>query len=158
MAKNYSEFELKLENKDTLNILVNLSMCTWREYDLLEITKLNETTFLQLKKKVIMDEEPIGFKKVVYSMQSDTINLEKMMSNFDINYQEKISSPFFIITNPKEQDTITLRTTGLGNRGDNIRLYHQILSKLYPKEMEKYQHELITIPPELKENLNNPTQ
>ncbi|CAG2535173.1 hypothetical protein MAR621_04154 [Maribacter dokdonensis] len=95
-----------------------------------------------------MDDEPVHFNKVLYELKNDTLNLEKMMTDFDINYQEEISIPFFIIINPKEKDTIVLRTTGLGNRGFNIERYQRIMFELYPKEMEKYRLEYIAPPPE----------
>ena len=147
VAQDYSEFTTKMENNDTLNIGVVLSMCMWREYDQLQITKSNDSVFLQLKEKRVMDDEPIRFNKVIYELENDTLNLEKMMIEFDVNYQEKISSPFFVIINPKEKDTILLRTTGLGNRGFNIERYQKIMTKLYPSEMAEYRKKYLTPPP-----------
>ncbi len=147
VAKDYSEFSTKMENNDTINIGVVLSMCMWSEYDQLQITKSNDSVFLQLKEKRVMDDEPVHFNKVVYELKNDTLNLEKMMTDFDVNYQEKISSPFFVIINPKEKDTILLRTTGLGNRGFNIERYQRIMMELYPKEMAEYRKEYFTPPP-----------
>ena len=49
VAQDYSEFTTKMENNDTLNIGVVLSMCMWSEYDQLQITKTNDSVFLQLK-------------------------------------------------------------------------------------------------------------
>lgn len=148
VAQDYAEFSTKMENNDTLNIGVVLSMCMWSEYDKLQITKTNDSVFLQLKEKRVMDDEPVHFNKVVYKLKNDTLNLEKMMTDFDINYQEEISSPFFIIINPKEKDTILLRTTGLGNRGFNIERYQRIMFELYPKEMEKYRAKYMVPLPE----------
>jgi Fe-S cluster assembly iron-binding protein IscA len=155
VAQDYSEFKTEMENNDTLNIGVVLSMCMWSEYDQLQITKTNDSVFLQLKEKRVMDDEPVHFGKVVYELKNDSLNLEKMMTDFDINYQEEISSPFFIINNPKEKDTILLRTTGLGNRGFNIERYQRIMFELYPKEMEKYRLEYMVPPPELIEIKEN---
>jgi len=155
VAQDYSEFTTQMENNDTLNIGVVLSMCMWSEYDQLQITKSNDSVFLQLMEKRVMDDKPVHFNKVVYELKNDSLNLEKMMTDFDINYQEKISSPFFVITNPKEKDTILLRTTGLGNRGFNIERYQRIMFELYPKEMEKYRLEYMVPPPkpiEIEEN------
>ena len=123
VAQDYAEFTTKMENNDTLNIGVVLSMCMWSEYDRLQITKSNDSIFVQLKEKLVMDDEPIYFNKVPYELKNDTLNLEKMMTDFDINYQKETNLPFFIIINPKEKDTILLRTTGLGNRGFNIERY-----------------------------------
>ena len=148
VAQNYADFTTKMENNDTLNIGVVLSMCMWREYDQLQITKSNDSVFLQLKEKRVMEDEPVHFNRVFYNLENDTLNLETMMTDFDINYQEKISSPFFVITNPKEKDEILLRTTGLGNRGFNIERYQRIMFELYPKEMEKYRNEYLVPPPE----------
>ena len=148
VAQDYSDFTTKMENNDTLNIGVVLSMCMWSEYDQLQITKSNDSVFIQLKEKRVMHDEPSHFKKVIYELKSDALNLEKMMTDFDINYQEKISSPFFVIINPKEKDTILLRTTGLGNRGFNIKRYQKIMFELYPKEMEKYRIEYMVPPSE----------
>ncbi|MBA6316909.1 hypothetical protein [Cellulophaga baltica] len=147
VAKDYSEFTTKMENNDTLNIGVVLSMCMWSEYDQLQITKSNDSVFLQLKEKRVMDDAPVHFNKVVYELKNDTLNLEKMMTDFDVNYQKKISSPFFVIINPKEKDTILLRTTGLGNRGFNIERYQRIMTELYPSEMAEYKKEYFTPPP-----------
>jgi hypothetical protein len=87
------------------------------------------------------------FSKVYYQLKNDSLNLEQMMMDFDINHQEKISSPFFIITSPKGTDKVILRTTGLGNRGFNIERYQRIMFELYPKEMEKYRIEYMAPPP-----------
>lgn len=135
VSKDYAEFSSKMENHDTLNIGVALSMCMWREYNQLQITKSNDSVYLQLKEKQIMGEEPIHLKKVIYDLKNDTLNLEKMMSNFDINNQKETNSPFFIITNPKEKDTLILRTIGLADRGLKSERYKNIIAKLYPKEM-----------------------
>ncbi len=147
VAQDYAEFTSKLENNDTLNIGVILSMCAWSEYDKLQVTKSNDSVFIQLREKRVMDDKPLHFSKVVYELNNDTLNLEKMMTDFDINHQKETSSPFFIIINPKEKDTILLRTTGLGNRGFNIERYQKIMEKLYPKEMAKYRKEYFTPPP-----------
>lgn len=147
VARDYSEFTAKMENNDTLNIGVVLSMCMWSEYDQLQITKSNDSVYIQLKEKRVMDDKPLHFSKVVYDLKNDTLNLEKMMTDFDINYQQEISSPFFVIINPKEKDTILLRTTGLGNRGFNIERYQKIMAELYPKEMAEYRKEYFTPPP-----------
>lgn len=136
VARDYTEFSEKMENIDTLNIGVVLSMCSWNEYNQLQITKSNDSVFLELKEKVVMDDEPILFNKVLYELQNDTLNLEKMMTDFDMNNQNEINSPFFIITNPNEKDTIFLRTTGLGNRAFNIERYQRIMTKLYPVELQ----------------------
>ncbi len=148
VAQDYSDFTTKMENNDTLNIGVVLSICVWSEYDQLQITKLNDSVFIQLKEKRVMDDEPVHFKKVVYELKNDTLNLEKMMMDFDINNQNGANSPFFVITNPKEEDRITLHTNGLGNRGFNIERYQKIMLELYPKEMEKYRLEYLIPPPE----------
>lgn len=85
VAQDYSEFKTKMENNDTLNIGVVLSMCMWSEYDHLQITKSNDSIFLQLKEKRVMDDEPVHFNKVIYELKNDSLNLEKMMTDFDIN-------------------------------------------------------------------------
>jgi len=147
LIQDYSEFTTKMENNDTLNIGVSLSMCMWREYDQLQITKSNDSIFIQLKGKYVMDDEPVHFDKVVYELKNDSLSLEKMMSDFDINNQKKTNSLFFVIVNPKEKDTILLRTTGLENREFNIERYRRIMLELYPKEMERYRNEYLIPPP-----------
>lgn len=152
ITKDYTDFTHKMENNDTLNIGVNLSMCLWEEFDRIEITKSNDSIHLQLKEKFVMEyDTTIHFPKVLYKLKNDTLNLEKMMSDFEIKYKDKTASPFFIITNPQENDTIVLRTTGLGDRGMNIERYLSLMSELYPKEMEKYRMEYLTPPSELIE-------
>lgn len=144
IAKDYTDFANKMENNDTLNIGVNLSMCMWEEFDRIEITKSNDSIYLQLREKLVREyDTTIYFPKVLYKLKNDTLTLEKMMSDFDINYTERTAGPFFIITNPKENDTIVLRTTGLGDRGMNIERYLSLMSELYPKEMEKYRMEYL---------------
>ena len=147
VARDYAEFTSKMENNDTLNIGVLLSMCMWEEFDQLQVTKSNDSIYIQLKEKRVMDDEPIHFSKVAYQLKNDTLNLEKMMTDFDINYQKETSSPFFIIINPKEKDTILLRTTGLENRGFNIERYQRIMEQLYPEEMAEFKEKYFTVPP-----------
>ena len=145
VAKHYFEFANKMENGDTLNIGVVLSMCMWREHDKLQITKLNDSLYLELKEKMIMEEQPLSFKKVHYKLKNDSLNLQKMIGDFDENEQNRTGSPFFVITNPKEKDKIILRTSGLGHRGTNIERYQRIMLDLYPKEMEEYRNEYFVI-------------
>ncbi|SFW47574.1 hypothetical protein SAMN02927921_01820 [Sinomicrobium oceani] len=73
------------------------------------------------------------------------------MSDFDINYTSKTTQPFFIITNPKETDTIILRSMGLHHTGMLIEQYLGLMSELYPEEMEKYRMEYLAPAPELTE-------
>ena len=42
VAQDYAEFTSRMENNDTMNIVVVLSMCTWNEYDNLQITNSND--------------------------------------------------------------------------------------------------------------------
>ncbi|WP_159038599.1 hypothetical protein [Brumimicrobium mesophilum] len=146
VSQHYSEFTSKMENYDTLNIEVNLSICQWSEYDQLQITKFNDSVFIQLKEKSVMYDEPLHFTKVFYKMKSDTLNLEKMMTDFEDSIQS--SSPFFVLTNPKERDTINLNTTGLGNREFMAERYRRIMLEFYPEEMNELQMEF-RIPPQL---------
>ena len=147
LVKDYAEFSTKMRNKDTLYIGVGLSICKWFEDDLLQVTKENDSVFIQILRKNVMDDEPLYFKKVLYDLQNDTLSLEKMMSEFDINYQKKTNLPFFVIINPKENDTIKLRTTNLENREYNIGRYNKIMTKLYPQEMADYRKMYFTPPP-----------
>ena len=150
VAKDYSQFAEKMENGDTLNIGVQLSMCMWEEYDQLQVTKSYDSIYIELIEKRVMDDEPMRFSKVHYQLKNDSLSLEKMMTDFDIDHQKKISSPFFVMTNPKEKDRIILRTTGLGNRGFNIERYRRIMFELYPMQMEKYRIEYMASPPQIE--------
>lgn len=152
VAKDYTDFALKMENDDTLHIKVNLSMCLWEEFDQIEITKSNDSIYLQLKEKFVKEYDTIiRFSKKLYTLKNDTLNLEKIMSDFDINYTSKTTPPFFIITNPKETDTIILRSMGLHHTGMLIEHYLGLMSELYPEEMEKYRMEYLAPAPELTE-------
>ena len=55
IAKDYTDFANKMENNDTLNIGVNLSMCMWEEFDRIEITKSNDSIYLQLREKLVRE-------------------------------------------------------------------------------------------------------
>ena len=46
--------------------------------------------------------------KIEFSGDEDDIHglLKKMISNFDINHQEKTNTPFFVINNTKEKEQI----------------------------------------------------
>lgn len=137
VARDYSKFATKMENYDTLNIEVNLSNCMWFELDKLQITKTNDSIFIHLQEKIVMDEEPIHLKKVYYEIKNDTLSFEKMMTDLSMSTSEKKGSAFFTITNPKEKDTIVLSTSGLEEILFNIERYRKIMFELYPKEMEK---------------------
>ena len=56
VAQHYKEFTSKMENNDTLNILAILSMCMWEEYDYLQITKTNDSIFIQVLEKYVRDD------------------------------------------------------------------------------------------------------
>lgn len=147
VINHYTEFSTKMENNDTLNIEVILSICTWREYDQLQITKYNDSIYIQLKEKLIMEDAPIHFSKVAYQLKNDTLNLENLLADFDTDNQKEMNSLFFIIINPKEKDTLFLRTTGLGNRGLTIERYQKIMANLYPNEMAGYLEKYFSPPP-----------
>lgn len=147
VAESYTDFANKMENNDTLNIDVLLSICKWQEYHRIEVTKRNDSVYLQVKEKRVMMDEPKCFSKVLYKLKNDTLNLEKMMMGFEINNTNSRNSPFFIVTNPKESDTVLLRTTGLENRTINIEKYRLIMSELYPNEMKYEPEECIVVPP-----------
>lgn len=147
LAKDYAHFSTKMRNKDTLYIGVGLSMCKWFEDDLLQITKENDSVYIQILQKNVMDDDPMSFKRVLYDLQNDSLSLEKMISEFDINDQKKTNRPFFIIINPIENDTIILRTTNLEHRGYSIARYNKIMTKLYPQEMADYRKMYFTPPP-----------
>lgn len=136
VAKDFSKFALKMENYDTLNIEVNLSNCLWFELDKLQITKTNDSIFIDMQEKIVMDERPIHFKKVHYELENDTLSFEKMMTDLKMNNPENKGSAFFTLTNPKEKDTIVLSTSSLEELLINIILYKKIMYELYPEEME----------------------
>ncbi|SDR02227.1 hypothetical protein [Flagellimonas zhangzhouensis] len=138
IGRDYKNFTSKMENSDTLKLTVNLSMCGWMEFDEIVITKNESQIYIQVKEKRIYNDTTIFFPKVPYELKNDTLDLEKMINEFDANYIKTTSSPFFIITHPKQKDTIVLRTTGLFNRGFNIQRYNRIMFELYPKEMDEY--------------------
>ena len=134
----YSEFSSKMKNNDTLNLGLNLSMCAWREYDEVVITKRNGQLYFKLKQKTIPSDTVIYFPEVKYTPNSYTNNLENMMKDFDPNYTNKTSSPFFIVSSPNKKDSLLLRTTGLGDRGRSIEMYNNLLYELYPEKMDEY--------------------
>ena len=147
LASNFYEFSDKMENGDTLKIIVNLSVCMWNEYDLIELTKTNESIYLELKEKVVMDQDTFRYPKKLYKFQENNTNLEKMIFEFDIDNREEINSPFYIISNPAENDTIFLRTEGLSDRIDKIEKYQRFIETFYPNEMQKYKELYQTPPP-----------
>ena len=145
IAKDFAHFSSKMENNDTLTIRVTMAMCGWHESDLLEITKSNDTIFLQIKEKRVLKDPPMHFERVVYTLENDTLNLEKMLQDFDPNYQSETSTAFFTINPAKKENRVKLRTKGLGNTGFCIKQYHSIIAKLYPKEMEAYTKKYVPI-------------
>ena len=84
-----------------------------------------------------MNDEPLHFPKVYYKLKTDTLNLEKMMTDFGVNNSDQNGSPFFELTNPKESDTISLKTKGLRNREFNTERYRRIMFELYPEEINE---------------------
>lgn len=137
ISRDYTQFSTKMENNDTLNITVDLSICMGRGYDRLQITKSNDSVYLQIREKVI-ENDTFHFKKVHYQLKNDTLSLERMIADFDMSYKYDSGFPFFVISNPKEKNKIVLQTTGLNNRNFNLRRYENIMHELYPKEMRKF--------------------
>ena len=127
-----------MENGDTLNIEVYISMCAWMEYDLLQVTKSNDTAFIQLIEKQVMYDDPISWDKIAYELKCDTLSLESMMSDINISNTKEINSPFFRIVNPKENDTVLLRTKGLRDHIFNVKRYRRVMTEAYPEKIGKY--------------------
>lgn len=134
-----------MQHKDTLNIGVNLSICMWREYHQLQITKSNDSLFLQLKEMKLANEAALTFDKIHYLPEKDSFNLEKLLTEFDTIPQTKQNSPFFLIFNSTKNDTLLLRTGGLASRNLSIEKYRNFMRKLYPDAFET--DDFITPPP-----------
>ena len=134
----YGEFSSNMKNNDTLNLGLNLSICGWREYDEVVITKRNSQLFFQLKQKTIPSDTIIHFPEVRYIPNSYITDLETMIKSFDPNCSKETGSPFFIISSPNKNDSLLLYTEGLEDRGRNIEMYNNLLYELYPKQMDEY--------------------
>ena len=63
VTQDYSDFSNKMENGDTLSMIVNLSICMWEEYDIIKFSKRNENTYLQINKIVGITDDTIKFPK-----------------------------------------------------------------------------------------------
>ena len=147
VSQDYSDFSNRMENGDTLSIIANLSVCMWEEYDIIEFTKTKGKTYIQIKEKVVMNEDTFNFPKKLYKIQNDKIGLKELIKDFDIHNTNEINSPFYIISNYKENDTILLRTSGLTDRINKIEKYQNFISDLYPREIQEYQKKYQTPPP-----------
>jgi hypothetical protein len=143
VLENYTEFASKMENGDTMNIDVNLSICLWDEYDKLCITKSHDSLYIQVKEKRMMDEAPFYFEKVPYKLKNDSMDLQKMFLDFDTTNPERMTGSFFCISNPKEKDTIKLKPINMIDRMLRTERYKSILIKIYP---DKYKDVYDVIP------------
>ena len=148
IAQDYFEFASKMENGDTLNIEADLSMCLSGGYDQIQITRSNDSVFLQLIESRVMDDAPIHLHKVLYNLRPDTLSLEKLLADLDVSDPDALSNPFFMITNPKEKDTILLRTTGLTDLGLHLQRYESIMLELYPEELGALRNRYELPPPD----------
>ena len=148
IAQDYFEFASKMENGDTMNIEADLSMCLSGGYDQIQITRSNDSVFLQLMERSMMDDAPIHLHKVLYKLRPDTLSLEKLLADLEVSDQHALSNPFFMITNPKEKDTIILRTTGLTDLGLHLQRYENIMLELYPEELGALRNRYELSPPD----------
>ncbi len=150
LHQHYAEFSKYMAAGDTLNVEVNLSVCKGQGFDQLQITKSNDSLFLQLLEKsinLIGDEEKWHFPKVYYPAEALGYPLESMFAAIDSSNQEAIHSGLFLLTSPAHFGEVLLRTKGLEHRIEAIEKYDDLLCILYPKEMADFKASFKPPPP-----------
>lgn len=136
IVHDHFAFASMMENGDTMNVRTDLSFCMSSGYDRIQITRSNDSLFFQLVERRIENTPPIHMSKVHYKFQNDTLAMEKLMSDLEVAEQGKGDTPFFVITSPKEQDTIKLSINGFTNTARLLERYENMLSEMYPQEMQ----------------------
>ncbi|MDP2188330.1 MAG: hypothetical protein Q8J69_06570 [Sphingobacteriaceae bacterium] len=150
LHQHYTEFSKYMAAGDTLNVVVNLSVCKGQGFDQLQLTKSNDSLFIEFLEKMVNligEEERWCFPRVYYPAEALGYPLESMFAAIDSSNQEAIHSSLFLLTSPAHSGKVLLRTKGLGHRLEAIEKYQDLLCILYPKEMADFQASFEPPPP-----------
>ncbi|MEQ9117468.1 hypothetical protein [Fulvivirga sp.] len=131
LREDFSEFTSKLNEGDTMIVGVHLTLCAWLEADRIEITKSNDSLFMQVTDKWVGMTDTFNFKKLPYPKTTDEFHLERMLQEMKDKTGPEFGRPFFTITSTSSADTIQLCTNGRGNRDELIGRYITFMGRVY---------------------------
>ena len=142
LNNDYTAFTETMQEKDTLSLFFNKSICEFKGYDIIEITKLHDSIFLEIKERSIMDEKQEQvFSKIQYNPTKEQPKLEELFCslysqntlNSAVNLEHKL--PQLILNHKNSGKRIALYSNGLAHNGRIIAFYDAIMSNLYPKQL-----------------------
>lgn len=135
ILNDITNFSEKLNNYDTLKILINTSLCMSSSFEHLVITKINDSIFIkgEITRDYISNSDKILTKKYYNYQKTDTLNLENLFQYLDEfkSTTEDLNLSFKIIASFKK-DTIYYQSNDIN--GFNFVNYHNlIMNRLYPE-------------------------
>lgn len=137
LTKNISDFTSRMTEKDTVRIMVNLTMEDWVRIDELILTKKNNELIL----KTIVKVDTTFERK--YQMRKNTLtelNIENSNNEFEQHFltnfkRTKIdSNEDWIYKIINQKDTLKFSTVGLGDKGGCVLEYFEFMDNYYPNE------------------------
>ena len=137
LTENLNIFTSKMTDKDTLKIIVNLTMENWIRVDELTITRLNDEIQLLTTEKRYSELEN---QKPILKKNFNLIILNNKNNEFEKHFYEQIdrikegNKYQWIYKVISQKDTLTFHTTDLGDKGIQVEKYFEFMTKLYPNE------------------------
>ncbi len=133
LERDLYDFSNKLDNNDTMILLVDASVCAWVEIDSLVITKSNDKISIQPTIWYWSDEKEIlKLDKVQYSTSNDSLNLENLFKYLHKKgIQDEHNNPI-VFTLFHKDDTLHFYSANLGDHLENLSYFQRIMGKLYP--------------------------
>lgn len=138
LTKNLSDFTTHMTEKDTIKILANIGAEWWIRKDELIITKSENQIRLQT---TIKEDTTFMLKYQMRTNKLPIIILENKTNNFENFFFKKIKRTEvkdldFIYKVMGPVDTLVFYTSGLGDKGGELKKYLEFMRSYYPGEKE----------------------
>jgi hypothetical protein len=138
LKTDLADFTTRMTEKDTINIIANLTMEDWIRQDLLVLSKKGN----EIKLSTRCEETYIDFKKTekwISDFKMVTVN--NANGKFEKFFVDRIkrtveADPNWIYKIISNRDTLTFYSYGLSDKGGEIPKYYDFMSNLYPNERE----------------------
>lgn len=154
LKKDIYDFSSRLEENDTLILLVDASVCTSMQIDYLVFIKKNNNITVNTTVHIWEGEQEIyNLGSVDYIKSQDSLNYEdlfKFVNNKGVKDQKSNSNVFTVI---HKQDTLRLFSDHLMDHLTNLGYFTDIQQRLYP-DAELYQP-ILALEPEKEADINN---
>ncbi|MDT0644976.1 hypothetical protein RM553_19240, partial [Zunongwangia sp. F363] len=130
LKNDFAQLSSKLTNFDTVNISVDLSICTWERIEKIQLTKSNDS----LKINLIVEDSDFEVQHQFFKIEENDSVWK--IGNFLKNNENRLktndsdSSPRMVVFN--KTDTLKYYTDGLVDSNNFIAEYYRMMHKIDP--------------------------